>query len=157
MKTLTLTMPSDREVRLTRLFNAPRKQVFDAHTKPALIRQWLLGPPGWTMPVCSVDLRVGGKYRYEWRGPGGEEMAMGGTYREVTPPERLVSTELFDVDWTGGETINTMEMTETGGKTTLSVTVLYASIEAREAALKTGMTDGMEMGYARLDQVLAGM
>ncbi len=79
------------------------------------------------MPVCKVDLRVGGKYRYEWRGPGGEDMAMGGTYREIVAPERLVATELFDVDWTGGETITTWVLTEAGGKTTLTFTVLYAS------------------------------
>ncbi len=98
MTKLTLTKLSDREVRTTRVFDAPRRLVFDAHTRPDLIRQWLTGPPGWTMPVCTVDLRVGGKYRYEWRGPGGEAMGMGGSYREIAAPERIVATELFDID-----------------------------------------------------------
>ncbi|HVY21645.1 MAG TPA: SRPBCC family protein [Bauldia sp.] len=154
-KKLTVEVLSDREILVRREFNAPRQLVFDAHTKPELVRKWLTGPPGWTMPVCKIDLRVGGKYRYEWRNASGEELAMGGTFREVAAPERLVSAELFDVDWTGGETINTQVFTEAGGKTTLALTVRYASLAARDAALKTGMTTGMEMSYANLDAVLA--
>ncbi len=85
------------------------------------------------MPVCRVDLRVGGKFRYEWLSAAGETLAMGGQYREIVPHERIVSTDLFDEDWTGGETINTLVLTEAAGKTTVSVTVLYASLAARDA------------------------
>ena len=155
MSALKVTTPTDREVVITRVFNAPRRLVFDAHTKPELVRRWLLGPPGWTMPICEIDLRVGGKYRYVWRGPKGESMGMGGVHREILAPARLVSTQLFDEDWTGGETVGTLVLTEQGGKTTLTQTVLYASKEARDGALRTGMTDGMEAGYVRLDELLA--
>ena len=105
--TLQITTPSDREIVFTRLFNAPRNLVFDAFTKPALIQRWLLGPPGWTMPVCEFDAHVGGKFRYVWRNAEGHDMGMGGVIREFVPPERLVCTEIFDVDWTGGETLGT--------------------------------------------------
>ena len=152
---LQLTTPSDREIMITRVFAAPRRLVFDAYTIPALIRRWLLGPPGWTMPVCEVDLRVGGRYRYVWHGPEGVTMGMGGTFREIIAPDRLVSTESFDEDWTGGETLATVILVEKDGKTLLTQTVLYASKEAREGALATGMTEGMEAGYARLDELLA--
>jgi uncharacterized protein YndB with AHSA1/START domain len=139
---------------ITRSFDARRQLVFDAHTKPALIRKWLLGPPGWTMPVCEVDLRVGGKFRYEWAGPNGEKMAVGGVHREIKAPLRLVATQLFDEDWTGGETVSAIDLAERGGRTTMVQTIRYASKAARDAALKTGMTDGMEMGYVSLDALL---
>jgi uncharacterized protein YndB with AHSA1/START domain len=155
MNALKVTTPSDREVVITRLFNAPRRLVYDAYTKPELVRRWLLGPPGWTMPICEIDLRVGGRYRFVWRGPKGESMGMGGVHREIVAPERLVSTQLFDEDWTGGETVGTLVLTEQGGRTTLTQTVLYASREARDGALRTGMTDGMEAGFVRLDELLA--
>src|SRR5712671_4166706 len=102
---LTVTAPTDREIVMTRVFSAPRKLVFDAWTKPELVKRWLLGPPGWTMPVCEIDLRVGGKYRFEWRGQDGTVMGMGGVYREIVIPERIINTQLFDEDWTGGETL----------------------------------------------------
>ncbi len=152
---LEISTPSDREVMITRRFDAPRELVFDCHTKPALVRRWLLGPPGWTMPVCDIDLKVGGHYRYVWRGPGGEELGMGGTFRLIERPERIDTTELFDQDWTGGETLVTTRFTEAGGRTTATLTVLYSSSKARKAALATGMTDGMESGYQRLDALLA--
>ena len=152
---LQIATPSDREVVITREFDAPRELVFDCHTKPDLVRLWLLGPPGWTMPTCEIDLRVGGRYRYVWRGPNGEEMGMGGVFREVARPERIASNERFDVDWTGGETLAATQFAEHDGRTVTTVTVLYASKEAREGALATGMTDGMEAGYQRLDELLA--
>lgn len=154
---LKVVARSEREIFFTRQFNAPRDLVFDAHAKPELVRRWLLGPAGWTMPVCEIDFRVGGRYRYVWRNADGREMGMGGVYREIAAPERIVTTELFDEDWTGGETVGTMVLTEHGGKTTMSLTVQYSSREARDAALKTGMTDGMEAGYARLDDLLASL
>ena len=151
---LIVTVPSDREIAMTRVFNAPRKLVFDAWTKPELVRRWLLGPPGWTMPVCEIDLKVGGAYRFEWLGQDGTRMGMGGVYREIVTPERIVNTQLFDVDWTGGETLGTLLLTEQGGKTTLTNSVLYPSREARDAALRTRMAEGVEAGYARLDELL---
>src|SRR5882672_2330071 len=152
---LIVTTPSDNEIVMTRVFSAPRKLVFDAWTKPELIKRWLVGPEGWTMPVCEIDLRVGGAYRFMWRKTDGTEMGMRGVYREIVAPERIVGTELFDMDWTGGETVSTIVLTEQGGKTTLTQTVLYSSKAARDGALRTNMTDGMESGYARLDALLA--
>jgi uncharacterized protein YndB with AHSA1/START domain len=151
---LIVTTPTDREIVMTRVFAAPRKLVFDAWTKPELVRRWLLGPPGWTMPVCEIDLRVGGAYRFEWLGQDGTVMGMGGLYREIVIPERIVNTQLFDQDWTGGETLGTLLLTEQGGKTTLTNKVMYASREARDAALRTRMAEGVEAGYARLDELL---
>jgi len=152
--TLKVTTPTDREVVITREFDAPRGMVFDAHTKPDLVQRWLLGPPGWTMPVCEIDLRVGGKYRYVWQNTEGRKMGVGGTFTEIVRPSRIVITQLFDEDWTGGETIVITELVETNGKTTLTTTIRYASREVRDAALKTGMTRGMEAGYERLDELL---
>src|SRR5689334_9977434 len=153
---LEITLPSDREIVITRSFDAPRDLVWDCHTKPALVRKWLLGPPGWEMPVCEIDLRVGGKYRYEWEHKQrGAKMGMGGVYTEVAKPEKIGSREKFDDDWTGGETTALQLFTEKSGKTTLTHTILYASKQARDGAAATGMTDGMEAGYQRLDEVLA--
>lgn len=155
MKQLTLETPTDREVVITRDFAGPRDLVFECHTVPALVRRWLLGPPGWTMPVCDIDLRVGGQYRYVWRSPEGNDMGMGGTFREIVRPERIVTNELFDDDWTGGETTVSTRFDEDDGVTRATVTVLYASKEARDGALATGMAEGMEAGYQRLDEFLA--
>ena len=155
---LEITLPSDREIRITRSFDSPRNLVWDAHTKPELVRRWLLGPPGWEMPVCKIDLRVGGEYRYEWEDKGrGKTMGMSGVFTEVMKPERLGTKEKFDDDWTGGETLASQVFTEKGGRTTSVMTILYASKEARDGAAATGMTDGMEAGYARLDEVLASL
>lgn len=152
---LSVTLKSDREVEIVRTFEAPRDLVFECHINAELVRRWLLGPPGWTMPVCEIDARVGGRYRYVWRSPDGTDMGMGGVFREMLRPERLVTNEAFDEDWTGGETTVTTVFTERGGVTTSTLTVLYASKEAREGALATGMTDGMEMSYRNLDRLLA--
>lgn len=154
---LQLTTPSDREIVITRTFNAPRRLVFEAWTKPELLKRWLLGPPGWTFVTCESDLRVGGRYRFVWRNPQGGDMGMGGEYREVVPPERIVNTQRFDQDWTGGEAIGTLVLTERDGKTISTNTILYSSREARDGAACSGMAEGMEAGYARLDDVLATM
>jgi len=152
---LKLTTRGDREIVMTRVFDAPRTLVFEAFTKPKLVRQWLLGPEGWSMPVCEIDLRVGGKYRYVWRHVKGHEMGMGGEFREIVPPERIVSTEKFDESWYPGEAVGTVVLTEEGGKTTLTQTVLYQSREAREAVLKSPMESGVAAGYDRLAELLA--
>jgi len=155
LESLKITTVGDRELAMTRVFDAPRNLVFDAFTKPELVRRWLLGPDGWSMPVCEIDLKVGGAYRYVWRrDTDGTEMGMGGVYREIVIPERIVNTQLFDQDWTGGETLGTLLLTEQGGKTTLTNAVLYSSREARDGALSTRMAEGVEAGYARLDELL---
>ena len=124
MNTLQVTTPSDREIAMTRVFDAPRQLVYDAHTKPELVRQWLLGPPGWTMPVCEMDVRAGGTYRWVWRrDTDGSTMGMGGLYREVVAPERVVATEKFDDAWYPGEGLNTLVLVEHGGRTTLTQTM----------------------------------
>jgi len=158
MGQLKLTTPSDREIAMTRVFDAPRQLVFDAHTKPELVKRWLLGPPGWTMPVCEIDLRVGGKYRWVWRSDSdGSTMGIGGVYREIVAHERLVATERFDEAWYPGEGLNTLVLIETGGRTTLTQTMRYESKEARDAVLKSGMEQGVEASYDRLAELLASM
>ena len=156
MGNLKLTTAGDRELVMTRVFDAPRRLVYDAHTKAELVRQWLLGPPGWTMPVCEMDVRVGGKYRWVWRKDSdGSQMGMGGVYREVVAPERLITTERFDEAWYPGESLNTLVLVEKGGRTTLTQTLRYESREARDAVLKSGMESGVVASYDRLDAVLA--
>lgn len=154
---LVVTTPSDREIVMTRVFHAPRRLVFDAWTNPELVRRWLLGPPGTTMPVCEIDLRVGGAYRFVWRNPDGSTMGMGGIYREIVAPERIVNTQLFDLDWTGGEAIGTLLLAEHDGRTTLVNKVLYTSRRARDGALTTPMAEGVEAGYRRLDELFASV
>ena len=153
--TFRVTTPTEREIAMTRVFDAPRRLVFDAFTKPELVKRWLLGPPGWSMPVCEIDLRVGGAYRYVWRHVNGKEMGMGGVYREIVPQERLVCTELFDEAWYPGESLITTTLVEQGGRTTLLSTMLYESQEARDAVLKSGMERGVAASYDRLAEVLA--
>ena len=151
---LQVTTPGDREIAMTRTFDAPRRMVWDACTKPELIRRWLLGPEGWTMPVCEVDLRVGGSYRFVWR-KGDQEMGMGGVYREIAAPGRLVNTEKFDQPWYEGEAVATLVLAERGGKTTITTTVVYASRDVRDGVLKSGMESGVATSYDRLAGILA--
>lgn len=153
--TLQVTTPTEREIVMTRVFDAPRRLVFDALTKPELVRRWLLGPPGWSMPVCDIDLRVGGTYRYVWRNEHGTEMGMGGVFREIVPPERLVATEAFDESWYPGEALDTTVLVEQGGRTTLTLTVLYESREARDAVIQSDMERGVKASYDRLAGLLA--
>jgi uncharacterized protein YndB with AHSA1/START domain len=154
-KPLEIATPSDREVRITRDFDAPRELVWDCHTKPELIRRWLSGWAGWSMRVCEIELKVGGRYRYVLSGPNGEEMGWGGVFHEIRRPELLSASEKFDEDWTGGETQVRQSFAEKDGLTTVTVTILYSSKEARDGAIATGMTTGMEATYQQLDQLLA--
>ena len=110
-----VTASAEYEIHVERDFNAPRQMVFDAFTKPELVRRWLLGPEGWSMPVCEIDLRVGGTYRYLWRKAGEPDMGMGGEFREIVVPERLVATERFDDAWYAGEAVDTTLFAEEGG------------------------------------------
>ena len=151
---LKVTAPGDREIVMTRQFDAPRDLVFDAWTKPELLKRWL-GAEGWSMVVCEVDLKVGGAYRYVWRGPDGREMGMGGVFREIVPPERLVTTEVFDESWYPGQALDTMVLVESDGRTTVTATLLYESREARDAVLQTPMAEGVAESYDKLDELLA--
>lgn len=146
--------PSEREVMVKRTFDAPRSLVFDAFTKPDMVMNWLYGPDDWRIVHCEIDLRVGGAFRYIWRHDEKGEIGLSGVFKEVVPPERLVYTELFDQDWTGGETLVTTVFEERNGRTTVTTTVLYASQDARDGALKTGMLEGWSQGYDRLDLFL---
>ncbi len=151
---LILGSPNDRQLVMRRVFNAPQRLVFDALTKPELIKQWLLGPPGTTMPVCEVDLRVGGEYRYVWRNTDGVEMGVRGTYREITPPDRLVHTERFDESWYPGESIVTTELAQDEGRTIFTATLQYESREARDMVMASPMEDGVAASYDRLASIV---
>jgi uncharacterized protein YndB with AHSA1/START domain len=156
--TLKVAAQGDREIVMTRVFAAPRQLVFDAHTKPELVKRWLLGPDGWSMPICEIDLRVGGAYRYVWRrDKDGSEMGMGGVYREIARPERLVTTEKFDQTWYPGDGVNTLVLNEKDGKTTLTQTTLYATQEARDGVLASPMESGVAVSYDRLEKLLTTM
>ena len=152
---LKVTTPTDREIAMTRTFDAPRHLVFEALTRPELLRRWFGVFDGWSLVVCEVDLRVGGGYRFVWNGPDGTGMGLRGVYREIVAPERLVSTESFDDPWYEGEAVGTMVLVEAGGKTTLTNTVLYASKEVRDAVLKSPMEQGVAAGYDALAELLA--
>lgn len=161
---LKIVPQGEREIVMSREFDAPRAMVFEAITTPRHVRRWLSGPPGWEMSVCEMDVRVGGRYRWVWRSlketwdaPAGpsSEMGMGGEYREVSPPARLVQTEQFDQAWYPGIGIGTMELTEHGGRTLLTQTMLYESREARDTVMQSGMEEGVGPSYDRLAELLA--
>ena len=157
-----VSLPSDTEVRVTRDFKAPRRLVWQAHVDPKLFQRWIGGYPGWSMPVCEMDVRTGGKYRWRWRtDDGGQEFGFFGEYVEVEAPVRMIATEYYDLGTMGGAmdanspTINHTSFIENNGVTTLVTLLKYVSKEARDAAISTGMTDGMEVSYARLEKLVA--
>jgi uncharacterized protein YndB with AHSA1/START domain len=152
--TLEVTTPSDREIAMTRVFDAPRRLVFDCFTKPELLKRWGLGPRSWTLTECEIDLRVGGAWRFGMTKNTGETMVMSGVYREIVVPERIVQTETFEDAWYPGQCVNTTTFVESNGKTTLTVTVLYDSLEIRDAVLKTPMESGVSTSYDRLAELL---
>jgi uncharacterized protein YndB with AHSA1/START domain len=155
-RSLMITTPSEKEIAMTRVFGAPRRLVFEAHTQPELLKRWLLGPDGWSMPVCEVDLRVGGRYLWVWRRDSdGSEMRAGGVYREIVVPERIVCTEQFEQPWYPGQAVNTIVLVESGGQTTLTQTMAYDSREIRDKVLESGMETGVETSYRRLDAMFA--
>ena len=152
-KPVDVTTPSDREITVVRVFDAPRELIWDCHTKPELVKRWMLGPPGWSMPVCEIDLTVGGKYRYVWRNDAdATSFGSHGVHREIVPLERVVTTE--SMDGFDGEAINTLELVEAGGRTRLSINMCFPSKDHRDGALQSGMSDGMAMGYDRLETIL---
>jgi uncharacterized protein YndB with AHSA1/START domain len=149
--TLKVTTPSDREIVLTRVFDAPRNLVYDAFTKPELLKRWF-GPRGWSLVVCDVDLKVGGGFRFVMRGPDGKDMGMRGVYRELAPPDRSVHIESFD-DYPGEAQV-TAVFVEQRGKTTMTATVLYPSKEVRDAVIQSGMEHGAAESYDKLAELL---
>ena len=152
---LKIEANGDRELVITRNFNAPRELVFRAHTEPELIKRWMLGPDGWTMPVCEVDLRVGGKYRFVWEKPKtGDQMGMGGEYIAVDKPEMYAATEKFDDPWYEGTANTTTTFTETNGSTQLRNVMQYESKAARDQVLASPMEGGMIETYNRLESIL---
>jgi uncharacterized protein YndB with AHSA1/START domain len=153
--TFKIEPSGDREIVMTRVFNATPDLLFDALTKPELVKRWLLGPPGWSMPVCEIDLKVGGKFRYVWRNEDGREMGMGGNYREIVRPDRIVHIEKFDEAWYPGEAVITTTLVEKDGSTTLTTTMLMESGEARDAVLESGMESGVVVSYDRLEEILS--
>ncbi|HMC96476.1 MAG TPA: SRPBCC family protein, partial [Flavobacteriales bacterium] len=152
---VTVVAKGDREVVISRAFSAPRPLVFDAMSKPEMMKQWFHGPPGWTLVVCEIDLRVDGRYRWVWRNDAGHDMGMGGVYKEVQRPERIVSTEKFDQSWYPGEAVGTLVLTEQGKQTLMTLTVRYESQVARDGVLASPMQTGLDAGYSRLDEFLA--
>jgi uncharacterized protein YndB with AHSA1/START domain len=150
--TFKVTTPSEREIRMTRLFDAPRHLVFEAMSKPEHIKRWWgrLGE-GYSVPVCEVDLRPGGAWRFVNRHPQGEA-GFHGVYREIAPPERVVFTEIYD-PFPDAESVVTAVLTEEAGKTRLTVTCLYRSVDVRDTVLKTGMANGAAISYDRLEEV----
>ena len=155
-ETLKVEARGDREIVMTRAFNAPRNLVYDAFTKPELLQRWLGVFGGRTFPVCEVDLRVGGRFRYVWRKQGAE-MGMGGVYKEIVRNEKIVNTEKFDDPWYEGEGLDTVTFVERGGKTTVTQTILYVSKQTRDGVLKSPMERGVAQSYDKLAEILSSM
>ena len=160
MEKAQVSLPSDREVKVTRTFKVPRELVYRAYTESQLVQRWLLGPPGWTMPVCESDLRVGGRYRWRWRSEDGKsEFGFDGVFREVQPGVKIVHTQVYDPGTNEpvppSEAIITVSFAEQGGVTTVTTLMDFGNKETRDAVVATGMTDGMEQSYQLLDRVLA--
>lgn len=151
---VTITPHGERSIRITRSFNAPRALVFDAMSNAEMMKQWFHGAPGWTLTTCEIDLRLGGRYRWVWTNEAGNEMGVGGEYKEIKRPERIVTTERYDQPWYPGEAIGTIELSEKGGRTLMTLTVVYESNAARDGVLTIPMASGMETGYQRLDAYL---
>lgn len=154
---LSVVARGERDVVISRDFRAPRHLVFAAFTRPELIARWMLGPGGWVMEVCDVDLRVGGAYRYVWKRADGKTMGMGGEFRDIAAPERLVTTERFDDPWYPGEGLSTVELREAGGYTHMVNTITYESAEARDAVMRSPMESGLAAGYDRLEELAASL
>ncbi len=165
---LTVTTPNDLHIVMTRVFDAPRRLVWDAMTKPGLVRKWLFAPPDWKMTVCEGDVRPGGTFRWQWAGPDGKAALMiHGTYHEVVSPERIVHTETMEMgpgaagcgspceDAEPSTVLVTLELDEQGGQTHMKMTIACPTKEVRDAMLASGMDQGMEAGYQQLDAILA--
>ena len=160
MKPAEVSTPSDQEVLIKRSFDAPVRLVWQAYTEPELMRRWLTAMPGWSMPVCEMTTEVGGTYRWRWRDDvNNVEFGFTGEMLEVAPQSKIVHTQVYDPGDLGGSmgdgaSIITVEFNETDGITNVTTSIKFASKADRDAAISTGMTDGMEMSYKQLDSVL---
>jgi uncharacterized protein YndB with AHSA1/START domain len=153
LNALTVTTPTDREVVLSREFNAPRSLVFDALTTQPLLERWY-GPTDWTLVVCDIDLRPGGAFRFVVRRPDGKEIGQRGVYREVVPGERLAYSESWE-DWDAGETLVTTTLTEVDGTTIFTSRIVFPSREVRDTVVGSGLGKGAGQSYDKLADVLA--
>lgn len=158
-----VSTPNDTSVLVQRSFDAPASLVWRAYVEPELLARWCTGVPGWSMPVCEMDVRVGGQYRWRWRNDAdGMEFGFVGEFLEVVTEAKLVHTQIFDPGTLGGSmgeghSIITVGFKESDGITRVSTTIVYASKDDRDAALSTGMTDGMEISYQKLDEIASGL
>ena len=153
-----VTTPSDSEIVVSREFDAPRTLVYLAFTKPELVQKWLLGPPGWTMPICEIDLRVGGKYHYRWRSESEkQEFGFVGTFQKIDPNVRLETIEEPEGIPTPGKASISTSFTDVGQKTRVVYVMDFGTKAARDAAVATGMTDGMEMSFKLLDKLVGSL
>lgn len=153
-ETFQVTTPSDREIAVIRVFDAPRHLVFEAMTTPDLLKRWLGVHGDWSLDICEIDLKVGGTFRYVWKNTSGASMGMRGVFREIVRPERIVNTEKFDDAWYAGDATNTTTFVEVRGKTTLTIRILYDSKEIRDGVLRSPMDQGMKMGFDLLAELL---
>lgn len=155
--TFKVSTPSDREIHMTRLFDAPRQLVFDAMTKPEHVRRWWgCLSDGHSVTTCEIDLRVGGAWKFVHRGPDGEYPAFYGIYKEIEAPGRLVYTEIFEPFPDNGSLV-TQVLTEENGKTRLELTALYESLEVRDMVINTGMEKGAAISYDRLEDLVIAL
>ncbi|MET8268335.1 SRPBCC domain-containing protein [Micromonospora arida] len=150
---LVVHTPGDREIVLSRLFEAPARLVFAAFTRPELLARWY-GARGWRLTECDVDLRIGGRWRFVSQGPEGARMVQAGVYRQIEPPHRLVCTERFDDQSYPGETLVSHEFSEVAGRTTVTTTLLYATAEGRNIVLRYPMARGVGQSFTRLADLL---
>ena len=148
--TATVTLPTDEQILITREFDAPRKLIYRAWTTPELIRRWWSAKRG-EVTLCEVDLRVGGRWRYVMVADGGFEVGFHGEYREIVPNERIVSTEVYE-GYPDEESVNTLTLTEAGGRTTLTILVQHTSKEARDAHINSGMESGLQDALDLLEE-----
>lgn len=158
MGNLKIETKGERELLMSRSFNAPKYLVFECFTKPELLKRWLYGPEGWSLAECEIDFRVGGKYRYLWKFlEKGTLMGAGGEYKEIQAPDRFVCTEAFDEAWYPGESLLTNSFTEKDGKTVFLLTILYESREARDIVVKSPMEGGANQSYDRLANLVESL
>lgn len=149
---LEVTLPSDEEILMTRVFDAPRRLVWEAMTKVEYVRQWWCCMGEMTMPVCEIDLRVGGKYRYVTRMPDGQELGFHGEYREIIAPGRIVNTEIFE-PFPDELTVCTLALEEKNGKTHYRNLIVHTTTEGRDAHIASGMQHGADIALDKIEQI----
>ena len=152
---LQITTPSDLEIQMVRVFNAPKERVYRAFTDPDLVQRWLLGPEGWSFQTCEMDVRTGGSYHWVWVHQQNGTMGLIGSFREVSPPDRIVHTERYEPAWGDNETVVTTTFVEEAGRTVVTVISLFSDQAARDALLHSGMAEGVTRSYDLLEDLLA--